>query len=453
MRTGIGLAILSALLLVMACGCQAAPEESAVASKNDGTFEAALEAAAPEPAKADNEQAAEPVTYTDSFTNTDGDITYQVELDTPAVTSSMPVLRVRPKTITAECAKHVAEVLFGDADVYEYSENRSKSETAPETADANLCGWEFHPRSWYVAEDDRAVPVAIDQSIIGDNDSRYIVATSERDGLPYIFAVCNREKDDYRMHSIACEINWELMDEALVYSAQTPTAAETAAAQAEAAALLEALDLGQWAIDSCTAETTPSMPGSDAHTIVITACPVYNDVKVSHQQQMAFLNTSDAYASNYYYEEMVFTFSGGYLVSFKYTSPMDVAEVVNENVAILSFEEAMEICKSRLRMNTLTANPYALERFYQMVMFYPSADMNVNVYQAELGLVRTRVRDNATDFYLLPAYTFRASYTLYDQKGQLLLDSNDLEPRTLYAGELLVINAVDGSVINTELGY
>ena len=495
MRTKIGPAVLSAMFFVFVCGCQAAPDSTAVTSKNDGAFEAALEAAADvqtEAAEDDPVSIQEPVTYTDSFTNTDGDITYQVELDIPAVTTSMPVLRVTPKTITAECAQHVAEVLFGDADIYEYSEIRSKAEledmilslrqlladqdameekygamkdemaeqieaeitkyedeyaAAPETAETSLCSWEFHPRSWYVAADDRGVPVAIDQTMIGDNKSQYIVATSERDGFPYIYAVCNREEDDYRMHTIACAIN-EAID-----SSQIPTEAEIEAAQDEAEDLLTAMDLGQWVIDSCVTESTPSMPGSDAYSIVVTACPVYDGVKVSHQQQMAFLNTADAYASNYYYEEMVFTFSGGHLVSFKYISPMDVTEVVNENVAILSFEEAMEICKGRLQMNTLTAEPYALGRFYQMVMFYPSADMNVDVYQAELGLARTRIKDNATDFYLLPAYTFRASYSLYDKNGQLLLDSSDLEPRTLYASELLVVNAVDGSVINTELGY
>ncbi len=75
------------------------------------------------------------------------------------------------------------------------------------------------------------------------------------------------------------------------------------------------------------------------------------------------------------------------------------------------------------------------------------------MYQAELGLVRTRVKDNATDFYLLPAYTFRASYTLYDQNGALVFDSKIFEQTGLGAKELLVVNAVDGSVINTELGY
>ena len=131
MRTRIGLAVLSAMFFVFVCGCQAAPDSTAVTSKNDGALEAALGAAADvqtEAAEDDPASIQETVIYTDSFTNTDGDITYQVELDIPAVTTSMPVLRVTPKTITAECAQHVAEVLFGDADIYEYSEIRSKAE-------------------------------------------------------------------------------------------------------------------------------------------------------------------------------------------------------------------------------------------------------------------------------------------------------------------------------------
>lgn len=481
----IGLAVLSVLLLVIVCGCQAAPGQEAVTSKNDGAFESALESTAEETPKV----AAEPEMYTDSFTNTDGDISFQVELDTPAVTSSMPVLRVRPKTITSECAKQVAEVLFGDADIYEYSENWSKAKleelilslrqrladpdamekyyggmkdkigeqmeaaisayeeeyaTAPETVEVSPCSWEFHPRSWYY---NQAWVNEDDPEEISNNKSQWIVATSERNGLPYIYSVCNREEEDYRIHNITCEVNWELMEEELIYSTQIPAEAEIKEAQAEAEAMLNAMDLGEWVIDSCVTQEIGSPDGSSKYTIVVTACPVYNGVKVSHQQQLESLRTDDAYASNYYYEEMIFSFSGGNLVSFMYQSPLDVVDMVNKNVAILSFEEAMEKFKSQMQMSLLAEDPYAISDSYQ------AERKDVGVYQAELGLVRTRIKDNSTDFYLLPAYTFRASYILYDQNGALVFDSKIFEQTGLGTKELLVINAVDGSVINTQLGY
>lgn len=427
-----GVIVLSALFFVMVCGCQPTPDAAVVTSKNDGALEAALETAA----DTRTDTSREPEAYTDSFTNTDGNIYYHVELETPAITTDMPVLRVRPETITAETAKRVAGVLFGDADIYEYSE----------TAEAVPCGWEFHPRSWYIAREDLGIPVIQEPVMIGDSKSLYIAATAERDGLPYIYTVCNREEDDYRFHGIACAIDGGLPDD---HGTQMPTEEELAEAQAETEDMISAMELGEWVIDSCDIEHIPSAPGESAvyYTIVVTACPVYRGVKVSHLLQMAFLNTEDAYASDYYYEEMVFTFSGGRLTSFRYTSPLEVAEVVNENAAILSFDEAMAKCRTRLELSILNADPFSPEGLVHASSKY------IDIYRAELGLARIRVKDSAADFYLIPAYVFRASYALYDRSGSFLFSSDDLEPRTMYASELLVVNALDGSIINTEFGY
>lgn len=485
-RTRIRLAVLTVLLVVMVCGCQAAPEQSAVTSKNDGAFEAALETDADVQAEAENRLDG---IYMDSFTNTDGDISFQVELDVPVITTNMPVLRVRPKTITSECSKRVAEVLFGDADIYEHSENWSKAKleelilslrqrladqdamethygakkdeiaeqieaviakyedeyaVAPETTEENLCAWEFHPHSWYY---DQAWVDADDPEEISNNKSNWIVADSERDGLPYIYSVCNRDEEDYRMQSITCELNWNLVDRGLVYSSQMPSEEELAEIQADAEAMLEAMELGEWVIESCIVREIAIFDGSGQYEIVVTACPVYNGVKVTRQKQLENLRTEDAYASNYYYEEAIFSFSGSNLVSFQYRSPLEVVDVVNENVAILSFEEAVEKCKSQLQMSVLSDDPFAVSDFFE------TARKEVDVYQVELGLVRTRVKNSSTDFYLLPAYTFRAAYELYDQNDTLVFESKVLEPTGLIAKELLVISAVDGSIINTQLGY
>lgn len=485
-RTRIRLAFFAVLLASIVCGCQAAPEHSVVTSKNDGAFETALETGAD--VRVDVESSLEG-TYIDRFTNTDGDISFQVELDATMVTTNMPVLRVRPRTITSDCAKRVAEVLFGDADIYEHSENWSKTkleelilslsqlladqdameahygarsdeiaeqieaviaryeteyDAAPETTEESLCAWEFHPRSWYF---DQAWVDANDPEEISNDKSNWIVADSERDGLPYVYSVCNRDEEDYRMQSITCEINWNLVDRDLVYSSQRPSEEDRMEIQADAEAMLKEMELGEWVTESCVVREIAGIDGSSQYEIVVTACPVYNGVKVTRQKQLENLRREDAYASNYYYEEAILTFSGDNLVNFQYRSPLEVVDVVNENVAILSFDEAMEKCKSQLQMSLLAADAYAVNDFYEAVR------KEVDVYQVELGLVRTRVKNSSTDFYLLPAYTFRASYELYDQNDTLVFESKVLESAGLLAQELVVINAIDGSVINTQLGY
>ena len=498
MRIKIALSALAALLLILLCGCQPTPESAIVVSKNDGALEAALEVTAQTPAQAPAEVTAAPreaEIYTESFTNTDGNITFDVELETPVAEAKLPVLRVTPKAIPAETARHVAEVLFGDAAFYEYSETRTRGEleelilslrhlladpsamearygamkddaaawieaeiagyeaeyaAAPASGEAVPCAWEFHPHDWYV-KPGWAVPVINDPEEMGDTVSQYIIAETERDGLPYLFVVCNREAEDYRFHGIACQVYNNTTDRA-VYASREPTQADMDKAGDEARALLDEMDLGDWVIDSCAATDLP--PGN-SWSIVVKACPVYNGVKAVHLQQMGYLDKYDAYASNYFFEEMTFTFGDeGRLVGFALQSPLEVVETVNDNVAVLSFEEVMEAAKSRLRMTALTSDPYALEQFYNMLMFYPAAAVTVHIDQAELGLVRTRIKDNAEDFYLLPAYVFRAYYEIFDKNGQLLADSREFF--TLDAAEtqeLIVVNAVDGSVINTSLGY
>jgi len=452
------LIMIAALPVFVFCGCQPTPDTPAVISKNDGAFEAALEVTADGQASGTEDNFAEqadPVslqetgTYTDSFTNTAGNVSFHVELDIPALTANMPVLRVRAKTITSEKAKQVAEVLFGDADIYGYSKETAEVEES-------LCDWTFHPidQDWYMG---------IDPEYTGDFNTQYLFAASERDGLPYIYIVSNREASDFRWHTISCKTDSDLMKEKGMqeYSTEEPTEEEIKEAQDQAQTLIDAMDIGQWVIESCDIEELPasnpfdpdgdSSGNSTVYTIVVTACPVYNGVKVTHQQQIENLRSEDVYASNYPYEEITFYYSGGHLVSFYYESPSEVVETVNENVSILSFEEAMEKCRSYLQMSLLTACTSSSQSFYGFEMFYQFVGKKVDIYQAELGLARIRVKDDPTDFYLIPAYTFRAYYALYDSNGNILLDSRDVWPKV--SDVLLVVNAVDGSIINTDLGY
>ena len=508
MRTKTVPAALATLVLILLCGCQPTPDSAVVTSKNDGAFEAALEATADDPAETPEDTPATSQasgTYTDSFTNADGNVAFRVELDVPTGTANMPVLRVRPETITAETAQHVAEVLFGDADIYDYSKKPTKAEierkilnlrqeladedvleqfygpikdymieqaeraiavyeeeydAAPETAEKTPCAWEFHSPDWYY---DWALTDPNDPQIISDKKTLEIVAASERDGLPYIYTVTNRNEEDYRTHSITCEIDyWQAQEDGkkdLYYITQKPTEEDVAARRAEAEALLDAMGLSEWVIDSCVVAQNSY---SSAYTVIVRATPVYDGVKVTRQKQMD-LRSGDAYAANYYYGEAVFTFSGSRLESFEVQSPLEIVEVVNDNVAYLSFAEAMEICKKQLRMSLLTSYPYARSDFMRYAdndpitsasdEFSQTVRKDVNVIQVELGLVRTRVKDSLTDFYLLPAYTFRASFVLYDQDGRVVADNEQMDPTGSFTKALLVVNALDGSIIDTALGY
>lgn len=65
------------------------------------------------------------------FTTDDGQIKISIhDGNADSIPAAMPVLRVRPKIITSDMARQMAKGLFGEAELYEYSEELSKAEIA-----------------------------------------------------------------------------------------------------------------------------------------------------------------------------------------------------------------------------------------------------------------------------------------------------------------------------------
>lgn len=112
------LSVLLALMLMMGmCACGAGLPSAAVVP---GTEEAGQT-----PAEAGTEKER----YAEEFTTDDGLIQIRVQdEEADPIPESMPVLRIRPKTITASMARQIAKVLFGDAVLYEYSQEMTKEE-------------------------------------------------------------------------------------------------------------------------------------------------------------------------------------------------------------------------------------------------------------------------------------------------------------------------------------
>ena len=109
MKKYISLFLCCAALLMCACG---SPEQSAEI-----------------PAPVGDTVAAQAVNA--EFTTDDGLIKISIHDDNAdSIPAAMPVLRVRPKIITSDMARQMAKGLFGEAELYEYSEELSKAEIA-----------------------------------------------------------------------------------------------------------------------------------------------------------------------------------------------------------------------------------------------------------------------------------------------------------------------------------
>ncbi len=481
------LVLVIVMIAIIACGCQATPETSVVTSKSDGAFETALENVAEEMIAEENAEAMTTMdvkkSYNDCFTSVDGNITYDMSVEIPIPTTALPVLQVTPHTITSDEAKRVANALFGDVVINEYSPEMNRSEieetilelkqhisdwdalveyyggdeviaqqvtndyenririleelyqSASDSVDVVPCEWIFYPSTHY---DNASLDIGYD-----DDYTKIIKATAWVDGTPYIYCVCNREASDYRIHNIYAYIDDDMVSQSEKYSAEIITQADVEVILNQVETILEEMDMGSWVIESYDI-SEGMIDGEKVQVMTVTASPVYNGVKMIHVPQLDSLKSEDAYASNYYYEEITFRFSGGRMTSFEFFGPLDVISIANSDVEVLTSDEAVASFKQQMRLTDITG--YQVQGIpAEIANLVPQVTtVGAQVNSAEFGLVRTRIKNNESDFYILPAYVFSGTYIPYYSDG-----SEDLEWETTFA----TINAVDGTIINTELGY
>lgn len=480
--------ILSALaaLLVLSCGCQKTPEKSVVTSKNDGTFAAALEntpQAAPTAASAETSTAQ---TYTDSFENANGAIRYELSLTAPELPAALPVVRVRPMEITPELAERTARAVLGDGEIYEYTTEHTKSEleaailemkervsdfdglvescggdedaardykaaqegrisemeaayaAAPDTAERKTCDWQFHPGSYYSD---------VTRGQIADVGQQVLKASAALDGAPFVLEAINLERDDYRQHTVTVGPDADLADIDALY-ADTGARPDLPAVQDKAVQIADGLGLGGWRVADC--DSDPNAPSVTYLTLTRT----YEGLPMTFHDGPGEAESS--YGPVYTYEKLRMDFNGEKLLSLLYQGALEETRVVNANVQTLPFADILDAATTQMKLRG-TTDPVTGEA----VPASEDGSYNeVAVDRVELGLSRIFIKDNTTEYYLVPTYTFYGvntacnadgtptDYSFFDEAaGRTIAFPN---PTTV---ELAVINAVDGTAIDPGLGY
>ena len=151
------------------------------------------------------------------------------------------------------------------------------------------------------------------------------------------------------------------------------------------------------------------------------------DVRLQYSDMDDLLESAPIHAETL---EIFVTESG--VRSFAYHYPRTVIETVNANVALLPFDE---ICARA--ENALT---YGLS-------YYPDGvAASFTVYAAVLTSYTLRIR-NDTDYYEMPCWLFLFDHTLPSGNYRAISDVRAVLVRAL------VINAVDGSIVNPHVGY
>ena len=490
------IAAAAAAMMILLGGCQATPEEGIVTSKNDGAFESALENAPSESAGGGQQAApaAEQTVYEDSFRTEMGDVPFHVLVTEPTVPGPMPVLRVRPMELTGDTVKQVGQAFFGDGTVVEFTGEMNKAEAeqalldakqqfadweyritqdplvdaddrdsvrenfeqniahleqvyadAPETVEQKPLDWQFHDQSYF--------PNYYGYQDVG---TQYIQGMGTYDDDAFQITARKRLGDDYKVQRLS--VDRYVPEEVLAakYAANggedaQPPAVDMDAALAKAQELLAAMGVGEFALVPDVTMKSLDWYFGDLPAVLLT--PVYAGVPLTYH--VGGFNpsgmTSDAYATNYGYEEAAFRFDEDGLVSFTWEDMHQVEETVNADVQMLPFDEILAAAEDQMRMIDMSMISTPIEGTRQQV----------EVTDVLLGLSRIRMKDSATDYYLVPTYTFYGTITCCDESGQpfqlpLYDDTGNPTGETTTVSEvreLAVINAVDGSAIDVTLGY
>ena len=165
------------------------------------------------------------------------------------------------------------------------------------------------------------------------------------------------------------------------------------------------------------------------------------------------------------YEKMTIVIDDLGVTSFEWENPMTITSIDSENVAVMSFDEIEPIAIDQL------AN-YHQNAVLDTGDNHPDPGATVYVTKVELGLMRV-MKANSNEYYYIPVWNFFSDFEhtdayieeVYTSKGYTYgpptlsdcVDENG-NPNILtssypQAWGAVTINAIDGSIIDRDLGY
>lgn len=121
------------------------------------------------------------------------------------------------------------------------------------------------------------------------------------------------------------------------------------------------------------------------------------------------------------------------IVSFKWDNPSAIKDTVNQNVAILPWEDIKERAIEQFRIRDIG----------QYISGADQEKMSVKIDRITLGMMHIAKKDNQDEFMYIPVWDFF---------GNRIYESDGYSPSER-ACSILTINAIDGSIIDRGLGY
>lgn len=466
-------------LLFLFAACKATPGSPVIKNKKNGELEAAIQqTAAPEDSPVYSEATAtkgqkisEPVVVKESSSNASN--TVHVNIDAEVINvqpANIPIARIAQSYFKEEDVAKLAKTFYGDTQFYEGTLVKSDFDTRILNLQYRISSDEellksdhataggitdlSELRAHYKKSLDRMIE---DRNNAPDERSPLI---SFMEAKPYALADL---QNGYMGRIIAREqsVSFSAFEDGELYppsrtlvwgcepyrqlDIDNPDTQFQSAKQ-------KAIDMiSQMGIDTVLGDVyliDDSVEGSNRKFNVFCFEKVIGDSKLDHT--LAYGGGSsfneNVYGEPLPYERLELWTEGDKFVQFRYSNPMHITEIVNENVALnIDCDKAVELAKQ-----------YAYVTFIDAYGNYGESRLDIN--KIELVLARTKQADTR-DYIVVPAWNF---YGLCSYKANI--DDGDykagdwvprLAPMLLLEGyyPLITINALDGSIIDMERGY
>lgn len=177
---------------------------------------------------------------------------------------------------------------------------------------------------------------------------------------------------------------------------------------------------------------------------MVTFKPKYYGVPLLEANQAFY--SDDLYRSPVEYEEIVIRVAEDSIAEFRWNTPTDIENVINDNVKIITFKEAMENAKKFIEvkfiLETLLPISSETDDYDELIKLYTSGEININ--EIKLGLAGILANDSVDEYLLIPVWNFYGSYSVLSSEQNLSIGGTQLRL------PIITINAIDGSIVQQK---
>ncbi len=433
------IALALAAIMIIACfttACQPTPEQSIVVGKNDDNLDSII-AGTPAPT-IDASSTQHNETWQEQLSGTNVTVNIDAKIILPKV-AQFPVVEVGSKLYTEDDAWEIIKVFFQDSAVYdepiftkedlEAQILTLKKELAEvhsgaldEDAESIQAEIDYYTQLLQNAPSENDVPQALTDLSFEEQNEREVInvsATIGNNNYPATLMIFKNTSEynsgiyfSNRLDGISTypvtENNMEMtLDEAI----------------SKAQSTMSELGLEDMILTASGIEGSENEQGYVLHFM-----KSVNGIGISDYQSHMMSGQKEGEASVYAPfinpEQVTIYINDTGILKFYLSNALKIGEVINENVDTLSVKEAKDIFREQVFYN------------YYAPDYNP---LTIDVNRIELGYFVQSVKDQQGLFRAIPVWDFLASEKLAEGDS--------------YTYSVLTINAIDGSIVNRDLGY